>query len=254
MENIRIIPCLLLKNQGLYKTVRFKNSVYVGDPINAVRIFNEKEVDELIFLDISATPAKRGPNYDLISQIASECFMPFGYGGGITKLEEIETLFTIGVEKVIINSSAYSNIDLFKQASSKFGNQSIVASIDVKRNFWGSYEVFINNGTINIKEDPVTYAKKLENAGAGEIFINSIDNDGTYKGFDIEIIRKIANAVEVPVVACGGAGKLDDFRTAVIEGGASAVSAGSLFVFHGKHKAVLINYPNQSELKNLFSK
>jgi len=251
MLRTRIIPILLLKDAGLVKTIKFKNPKYIGDPINAVRIFNEKEVDELVFLDISATPNKRKLNFDLIKDIASEAFMPFGYGGGITELSDIEKLFKIGVEKVILNTIAYKNPNLIKEASKIFGNQSIVVSVDVKKTLFQGLKIFINSGTIKIPENIIDYIKKIEQLGVGEIIINSIDKDGTMMGYDLELIKLVANAVQIPVVAFGGAGSLHDFKKAK-EYNASALAAGSLFVFNGPHRAVLISYPDYSNLVKLF--
>lgn len=244
----RVIPCLLLKGLGLVKTIKFRDPTYVGDPINAVRIFNDKEVDELIFLDIDATVAGRAPNYDLIARIASECFMPLGYGGGIRSTDDIKRILGIGVEKVVLNSAAVHNPELVKAASDLFGSQSIVVSVDVKKTLLSGYGVYIHGGRVNAKLDPVRHAVKMAAMGAGEIFLNSIDRDGTMKGYDVGLIREVAGNVSVPVIACGGAGKVGDFADAVSKGGASAVSAGSIFVFHGKNRAVLINYPTQADL------
>ncbi len=248
MLRTRVIPVLLLKNDGLVKTTKFKKPKYIGDPINAVKIFNDKEADELIFLDISATLQNRGPNFDLIKDIANEAFMPFGYGGGITKIEEIEKLFNLGVEKVILNTSSYMNPKLITQAVKIFGSQSIVVSMDVKTNFFHKKKIYVNCGKKKIKIKPVDYAKKIEQFGAGEIIINSIDRDGTMIGYDIELIRSISEAVDIPVVASGGAGKIEDFARAV-KAGASAVAAGAMFVFNGVHRAVLISYPKYKELE-----
>jgi imidazole glycerol-phosphate synthase subunit HisF len=252
MLKTRVIPCLLLKGTGLVKTVKFKNPVYIGDPINAVKIFNDKEVDELVFLDISATPEKRGPNFKLLADIASEAFMPFGYGGGIKTLHEIEQLFKLGVEKVILNTIAYSTPLLVTEASNIFGSQSIVVAIDVKSNIWGVPEVWTSCGKYNTKETPVKYALRMQDMGAGEILLNSIDLDGTMKGYDLNMIKSVTASIEIPVVASGGAGKIHDLKAAVIEGGASAAAAGSMFVFQGIPRAVLITYPEYKELLNLF--
>ncbi len=249
----RIIPCLLLKNKGLVKTIKFRNPKYVGDPINAIKIFNEKEVDELIFLDTTATLENRPPPFKLVSQIATECFMPVCYGGGVRKLEDIGELFRLGVEKVAINTFAVADPTFIKRAAAEFGSQSIVASIDVKKNLFGKYRVFTNAGKKDTKRDPVSLAREVEQAGAGEIFINSIDRDGTMQGYDIDLIKQVSSAVSLPVIACGGAGKLGDFADAINKGGASAVSAGSFFVFQGPHRAVLITYPSAKELERSFS-
>jgi cyclase len=251
MLNVRVIPTLLLNGKGLVKGSQFKNHKYVGDPINAVKIFNDKEVDELVFLDITATREERSPNLELLKDIASQAFMPFGYGGGITEVKDIEPLFRIGVEKAIINTAAWFDISLIKQASSLAGSQGIIASIDVKKNVLGKHQVFVQSGTLNTRQDPVEYAKRIEDAGAGEIILTSIDREGAGQGYDLDLIHKVALAVSIPIVVSGGAGSLLDFKNAV-ESGASAVAAGDMFVFHGKHKAVLITYPKYNELESLF--
>lgn len=251
MQRIRIIPVLLLKGNGLYKTIKFRNPKYIGDPINAVKIFNEKEVDELCVLDILATSAKQEINYKIISEIASECFMPLTYGGGINSIEQIKKLFHIGVEKVMINTAAHYNTNLIPEASAYFGSQSIVGCIDVKKSFLGKYEVYIESGSENTGINPVDFAKKLQEMGVGEILVNSIDRDGTMKGYDLDLINKISTGLDIPVVACGGAGSMYDLSLAVKEGHANAVAAGSMFVYHGKHNAVLISYPSQGEIKKL---
>ena len=248
MQRVRVIPVLLLQKGGLVKSVKFKNHKYVGDPINAVKIFNEKEVDEIVVLDISATAEKRSPDIRRIREISSEAFMPLAYGGGIRTLEEIKQLITSGVEKVILNSSAVENIGLVSEAAKWVGSQSVVVSIDVKKNLWGKYKVHVLNGTKNTSLDPVEFAKQCADAGAGELIINSIDRDGTLEGYDTALIKSVAGSVNIPVVAMGGAGKVIDFAEA-IRAGASAVAAGSLFVFQMPHRAVLISYPSQSELK-----
>lgn len=252
MLTTRIIPCLLLRNQGLVKTVKFRDPKYVGDPINAVKIFNDKEVDELLFLDITATNERKRPSLKVIGEIASECFMPLAYGGGIRTLDDIREIFTVGVEKVCVNTHAVEDPLFISRAADIFGNQSIVVSIDVKKSLFGKYEVYTHSGSRNSKLDPVDHAVAMEQRGAGELFLNSIDRDGTQQGFDIELIRRVASAVHIPVIACGGAGTVEHLRQAVKDGGASAVSAGSMFVFHGRHRAVLISYPGQDELKTAF--
>jgi cyclase len=249
MLKTRVIPCLLLKNEGLVKTVRFKQPKYVGDPINAVKIFNEKEVDELVFLDITATIENRKPPIKLISEIATECFMPFCYGGGIRSLEDVAELIKLGVEKVAINTHAVENPSLISRVAERFGNQSVVVSIDVKKNLFGKYRVYTHGGRRASKHDPVEFAVRMQELGAGELFLNSIDRDGTMEGYDVDLIKRVSEAVSIPVIACGGAGSLDDFTEAVKRGGASAVSAGSLFVFQNKNRAVLITYPSTKELE-----
>lgn len=249
MKRVRVIPALLLQKGGLVKSVRFKDWKYVGDPINAVKIFNEKEVDELVLLDISATAEKRPPNIRQIREIAGEAFMPLGYGGGITTLDEIKMLISAGVEKVILNTSAFRNSGLVEQGANYVGSQSIVVSMDVKKNLWGKYKVYVQNATVNTGLDPVEYAVRMERAGAGEILLNAVDRDGTFSGYDTGLIGMVSSKVNIPVVAIGGAATVNDFARAV-SSGASAVSAGSMFVFQGPHRAVLISYPGQQELKD----
>ncbi len=250
----RVIPCLLLRNTGLVKTIKFKDPTYLGDPRNIVKIFNDKDADELVLLDITATNEKRGPKFDLIREIASECFMPMGYGGGISTVEQVKQLIGLGLEKVIINSSAVQNPKLIEQSAAIIGSQSVVVSIDVKKTgLFGRYEVFTHSGQKSAKLNPAEFAAAMERSGAGEILLNSIDQDGTMKGYDLELIKTVTQAVNIPVVACGGAGSVADFAQAVHAAGASAVSAGSLFVFQGKHRAVLISFPTGQELKKHFS-
>ena len=245
----RIIPTLLMRDGGLVKTVKFSKERYIGDPINALKIFNEKEVDELCLLDIGATLEGRPPAYDEISQIVSEAFMPIGYGGGIKTMNHIESLFKIGVEKVIMNTAAFENETLVKDASSVFGNQSIVVSIDIKKDLWGQYRVFTRSGKLKQDIDMITAVKKIQDLGAGEIILNNIDRDGTMQGYDLDPIEKVSKAIEVPLIAIGGAASIDDF-VAAIRHGASAVSAGSMFIYQGVHKAVLISYITSDTLEN----
>jgi cyclase len=244
----RIIPTLLLQDGGLVKTVKFKNPKYVGDPINAVKIFNEKEVDELILLDISATKEGKDPNYKEIEEIVSEAFMPIGYGGGIHHMSQIEKLFKIGVEKVILNTAAFTNEQLIREASSVYGSQSIVVSLDYKKDIWGEYKFYTRSGSEKVKGKCVDVIKSMEELGAGEIMLNSIDKDGTMTGYDLVLFEKLANQVSVPVIASGGAGNIKDFVNA-IRSGASAVAAGSMFVYQGIHRAVLISYIKSAELE-----
>ncbi|MCM0028615.1 MAG: AglZ/HisF2 family acetamidino modification protein [Polynucleobacter sp.] len=248
MNKTRVIPVLLLRGKGLVKTVKFKDPKYIGDPINSVRIFNEKEVDELVFLDITATPEGRGPDFELLADIAGEAFMPMAYGGGITTLEQVRRIFTLGFEKVIINTAAYASPQLIQEAVAVFGSQSIVGCVDVRRNFLGRYELSSHSAKTKQSFELKGYVQELERLGVGEIIINAIDRDGTLSGYDLKLIREVSSAVRVPVVACGGASSVNDFVAAVHEGGASAVAAGSLFVFVGPHRAVLINYPAREEL------
>ena len=248
----RIIPCLLMLNGGLVKTVKFKDPKYVGDPINAVHIFNDKEVDELAFLDIGATPAGKEPNFDLLADIASQAFMPFSYGGGITTVDQVKRLYALGVEKVILNTVTAGSPRLVEQAAALAGSSSVVVSIDVRKSWSGKYSVYVRGGRQDLKRDPVTHAREMERAGAGEILLTSIDRDGLMSGYDLDLIRQVTQAVSVPVVAAGGAGELRHFREAV-EQGAAAAAAGSMFVFIGKHRAVLITYPNYQQLEQLFA-
>ncbi|TMP36645.1 AglZ/HisF2 family acetamidino modification protein [Pseudoalteromonas rubra] len=251
MLNKRVIPTLLLDNTGLVKGRNFKKHKYVGDPVNAVKIFNDKEVDELAILDITATNENRRPNFDLIKNIASQAFMPFAYGGGLRELSDIEMLFKIGVEKAILNTAAVKDLSLVTAASEIVGQQSIVVSIDYKKTLFGGKKVFTHSGKNNSKLDPIEYALRVQDAGAGEIIVNSIDHEGTLKGYDYDLIHELATKLDIPVIASGGAGSLNDFKQAV-DLGASAVAAGDMFTFHGKHKAVLITYPKYAELENLF--
>jgi cyclase len=253
MKRIRVIPALLIRDGGLVKSIRFKDFTYIGDPINAVKIFNDKEVDELMVLDISASSARTAPDMARIRELTSEVFMPLGYGGGITTLDQVKELIQSGVEKVVLNSSAYSDPDLVTAGASYVGSQSIVVSMDVKKNFWGKYKVFVLNGKKNTGFDPATYARRAEQAGAGEILLNAIDRDGTFEGFDTTLIELVSAAVSIPVVAMGGAASISDFTEAV-QHGASAVAAGSMFVLQRPHRAVLISYPSQEDLAiNFFS-
>ncbi len=248
MRRLRVIPVLLLQKGGLVKSVRFKDHKYVGDPINAVKIFNEKEVDEIAILDISATADKRSPDIRQIKEIAGEAFMPLSYGGGITKLDEIKALISAGVEKIVLNTSAFTYPKLIEDGARYVGSQSIVVSIDVKKTLFGKYKCFVRNGSKDTGLDPVAFAKQMEQAGAGELILNSIERDGTFAGFDTELIRLVSAAVNIPIVALGGAGSVGDLAQAALHG-ASAVAAGSMFVFQRPHRAVLISYPSQAELR-----
>ena len=249
----RVMPCLLLRGRGLVKTIRFRDPKYLGDPRNTVKIFNEKEVDELVLLDITATPESKPPDFELVREIVSEAFMPVAYGGGIRTVEDARKMLGLGVEKIVVNSYAAENPEFIREAADVFGSQSVVVCIDVKKSLFGKYEVFVNGGRKGTKQDPVEYAKRMERFGAGELVVNSIDRDGTMSGYDLELVKSVTGAVRVPVIACGGAGKVDDFGEAVRRGGASAVAAGSMFVFQGKHRAVLISFPEQAELKRVFA-
>lgn len=245
----RIIPVLLLKGTGFVKTKNFKNEVYLGDCFNIARLFNEKEANELMILDITATPEKRPLNITMLQELASECFMPLTYGGGIRSVGEMRQIIKAGFEKVSINTEAAINPQLIRDASREFGEQSVIVSLDIRRKLFGGYEVYVNSGQKGIGMDPVTAAKRAVEYGAGEIMLSSIDRDGMMTGYDLEIIRKVADAVPVPLIACGGAGAMSHFSDAINKGGASAVAAGSFFVFNGKHRAVLITYPTLDDVR-----
>ncbi len=244
MYRNRVIPCLLIRGNGLVKTRKFKDAVYVGDPVNAARIFSEKEADEIVILDIDASREGREPNYELVAEIAGECFMPMAYGGGVRSLGQVRKLIRSGVEKVVINSAATESTRLITEASEVFGSQAVVAAVDVKRNLLGGLRVMARSASVETKLKLDIYVKQLVTAGAGEIFLNNIDRDGMMAGYDLDLIRSVTQQVNVPVVACGGAGSLNHIIEAVRDAGASAAAAGSMFVFHGKHRAVLISYPD----------
>jgi len=246
----RVMPCLLLKDKGLVKTKQFTNPVYVGDPINAVKIFNNFEAHELTFLDIDASKQKRTISVELVKKINEEAFMPFAVGGGINSVEKAKGLIHAGAEKIILNTSAFENPDLITDIADVIGSQSVVVSIDAKK-VGNNYKMFICGGTKETNTDAIEFAKLAEGKGAGEILINFIDRDGLRQGYDLELIRKISSSVKIPVIAIGGADNLGDFEKA-ISAGASAVSAGSMFVFVGKKNAVLINYPDKDELSDIF--
>jgi cyclase len=251
MLRTRVIPCLLLRKSALVKTIKFKDPSYVGDPINAIRIYNEKEVDELVFLDITATVDNRKPPFKIISEIASECFMPVAYGGGVRTLEDVKEIFSLGIEKVVVNSYAVENPSFVTAVAATFGSQAIVVSIDAKRGFWGGYKVHTHGGRKATSMDPVQFAVEMEKRGAGEIMLTSIDRDGTMSGYDVDLIKMVTDQVSIPVIAGGGAGSVKDFGIAAKQGGASAVAAGSMVVYHGRNRAVLIKFPTRSELQRV---
>jgi cyclase len=246
----RVIPALLLAQGRLVKTQKFKAPKYVGDPINAIRIFNDKEVDELMVLDISASRRGVGPDFSTIESLASECFMPLCYGGGISNVDQAARIFDLGVEKVSLQTAALKSLDVLTQIANRFGSQSVVASVDVARNWRKSPRLYgCSDGRLR-KESWLEYVKAAQQAGAGEVVINAVDRDGTMRGYDLELIEAAAKSVSVPVVALGGAGDMTHFKQA-IDVGAAAVAAGAYFVFHGPHRAVLITYPDYSELEAL---
>ncbi|MBS1635485.1 MAG: imidazole glycerol phosphate synthase subunit HisF [Bacteroidetes bacterium] len=245
----RFIPCLLLKNEGLVKTVNFRNPSYVGDPINTIRIFNEKEVDELILLDIEASPNNQEPNYKLLTEIANECFMPLAYGGGIRTFEQAQRIFSIGIEKVAINTAAHKNPDLISQIVTVYGSQAVVGAIDVKKNLFGKYGVVSNSGNSRSKHTPVEWLKILEDAGVGEVLLTNVNREGTWAGMDFDLIREISESSKVPVIAQGGAGSIDDLVNAIKIGRADAVAMGSMVVYQKKGFGVLVNFPDKTLLE-----
>ena len=248
MLNPRIIPCLLVKNKGLVKTVKFSEPKYVGDPLNAVKIFNEKVVDELIVLDIDATIKQREPNYKMIANLAMECRMPLCYGGGINNKDQALRIFELGVEKIAISSAALENPKIVSEIAGIVGNQSVIVVLDVKKKkFSKGYNLYTHNGKQKAGSNPVEIAKKVEALGCGEIVINSIDHDGMMAGYDNKIIDAIRDVVSIPITVLGGAGSIEDIGQMINQHGIIGVAAGSLFVFKGKYRAVLINYPNSNE-------
>ncbi len=251
----RVIPCLLLSNGVFVKTERFKNAVYIGDPVNTINLFNRFEVDEIVVLDISVTPKRQAIRWDILEALAAECWVPFAYGGGIQTLADIQRIIALGVEKVVLNSilNTPEGLDLIRAAANQFGSQAIVASLDVKKNWLGQPEVVTHHATRVWKGSPVEIAKRVESAGAGEIFLNSVDKDGTFLGYDMELICRVTDAVTIPVIACGGAGKRHHLVEPLLKGGASAVAAGSLFVYQGSAKGVLVNFPERDALEALLA-
>lgn len=243
----RIIPVLLMDDRDLIKTVNFKDRTYLGDPVNAVKIFNRKGIDELAILDIGATKNKRDPDFEILKDIATEAFMPLACGGGITTVDQVHELLAIGYEKVIINSALVNKPELISKSACMFGTQSVVVSIDAKM-VNGGYRCFISDGLEMVNKTPIQMAIEAEKLGAGEIIINSIDRDGMMNGYDIELVREIVDSVKIPVVALGGAGGIKDLKRVLIEGHAHAAAGGSMFVYYGKLKAVLITAPSEKEL------
>lgn len=250
MLSTRVIPILLLSGYDLIKTTQFKNPIYIGDPINAVRIFNDLEVDELFLIDIYATKNKY-INYDLLQAISNEAFIPLCYGGGIKNLDEMERLFKIGIEKISLNSASIINPKIISDAANIFGRQSIVVSIDIKKDIFGNYAIYTNNGKRKMSISPEKWIKEAENLGAGEIVINNIDQDGMMNGYDIQLLQKLSSCVYIPVVGCGGAGNLNHIKEAMQETNVSGLAAGSMFVFYNKLKGVLINYPGRDDLEGM---
>lgn len=247
----RIIPVLLLRNKGLVKSIKFKNHRYIGDPINAVKIFNDLKADELVFLDILASNENRTISLEFVKNVGEEANMPFAAGGGITTLEHIKTILAAGAEKVVINSKAVREPDFIRVAAETFGSSTIVVCIDVKKNIFGKEQTWILSRNKPRGIEPVAFSQIMEEYGAGEIIIQSIDRDGTMNGYDIPLIRKISEAVKIPVVALGGAGNIGHMRQAYIEGYANGLAAGSMFVYHGARNGILINYPEKAEIETI---
>ena len=248
----RIFPTLLINGIGLIKTIKFENPRYIGDPLNAAKIFTEKGVDELAVLDRMATSQGRVISHEIITRISEECSMPVSAGGGIKNLEQIRLLLKAGAEKIIINTYAIDHPDFVKEAVDYFGSSTIVISIDVKKIHGGGYHVFTHSGQQELNKNPEEIATLMEKNGAGEILINSIDCDGMMEGYDLNLIKRVADSISIPIIACGGAGKLEDLYLAIKEGHASAATAGSMFIFQGKKRAVLINFPSKKDLQTLF--
>jgi cyclase len=249
----RVIPALLLQNNRLVKTTYFKDPKYVGDPINSIRIFNEKEVDELMVLDITASKEKREPDYAMIEEIAGECFMPLAYGGGINTVNQAKQIFALGVEKICIQNAALENTQFIRALADCFGSQSIMVSLDIKRNWLGRAQAFAAAENKMVSENWLQLLSGFVKAGAGEVLLNAVDKDGSLTGPDLDLIRQASDKTNVPLIALGGVSSLADIKSAV-EAGASAVAAGAFFVYHGRHRAVLITYPKYQELEQLFAK
>jgi len=253
MKRARVIPVLLLKGKGLYKTEKFKNERYVGDPVNAVRIFNEKQCDELILLDINASKTRAPIDFKFIADITSECFMPLAYGGGIRELGEIDKLLKIGIEKVILNSVLLKNPLFLKEAVKKFGSSTIVASVDITITFLKQYQIY-SHANYEVKHKPLhSFIKQIEEDGAGELMINSVDRDGMMNGYDIQLAEKTSKGLTIPTIFCGGCKGLEDIKNLLINTEVSAAAGGSLFVFKGPHKGVLISYPSPEEIEAIYN-
>ncbi len=249
MLRTRVIPCLQLIGETLVKTTKFKEYEYIGDPANTVRIFNELEVDELCFLDIRATVERRPPPLRILKEIAEECFMPLSYGGAVRDLDTAKTILGIGYEKLVINTYAHDDPNFISRLAAHAGSQAVIGSLDVKRGLFGGYQVHSHDGTKKSSADPVAWARRLQDMGAGEILLTSMDRDGTWSGFDVDLTKKVADAVSIPVIANGGAGSIAHIAAAVKQGGASAVALGSMVVFQSKGMGVLVNFPDQKALR-----
>ncbi|WP_158368232.1 AglZ/HisF2 family acetamidino modification protein [Candidatus Williamhamiltonella defendens] len=243
MHHARVIPCLLIQGNGLVKTKKFKDPVYIGDPVNTVKIFSDKEADEIIVLDIDSSKNGSEINYQLIEEMAGEAFMPMAYGGGVRTLSQIKQLIRLGIEKIVINTAAVKSINIIREAADIFGSQAVVGAVDIKKNLFGCYKLCVKSASVDVKCSIDDHVDDLVAAGAGEIFINNVDRDGMMVGYDLKPILSITSKVNVPIVIGGGAGSVDDLSYAIREGKVTGVVAGSMFVFHGRHRAVLINYP-----------
>ena len=249
MLRTRVIPCLQLLDESLVKTVRFKKPGYIGDFVNTVRIFNELEVDELCFLSIRATQKGEQPNFEILSQIASECFMPLSYGGGIKDFDTAARIFKMGFEKIVLNSVVFEKPELVTQLANHFGSQSVIVSIDYKKDFFGRINMYSHGGTKKQKGDLVEFVKHIEFLGAGELLLTSIDEEGTWQGYDLSMLKEVSEAIDIPVIVNGGAGDLRHFEDAIANG-ASALGVGSMVVYQSKGMGVLVNFPDQKQLKN----
>lgn len=251
MKRARVIPVLLLQNNGLYKTVKFDNAKYIGDPINAVKLFNDKQCDELILLDILSSKQNKEINYKLIEEIASECFMPLAYGGAVSKIEHFEKLLKIGIEKIILNSVLLYDFSFLEKAVKYYGSSTIVASVDVKKNLFGKYNIYSHSGknipTVSLND----FLKKIEQSGAGELMINSVDMDGMMTGYDTKLAQNVSESLSIPTIICGGCSSFENIKNLFFTTNISAAAAGSFFVFHGPHKAVLINYPMPKQISEI---
>jgi len=250
MLKTRIIPTLLLKNRGFYKGVKFKNHQYVGDPINTIKIFNDKEVDEIVIFDIEASKKNKEIDFEYLKEVVSEAFMPLGYGGGIKSVEDARKLFSIGIEKVILNTNAILNFDLIKELVDIFGSQSVVFCLDVKKNIFGKRNIFIKSGTQKVKFSTIEIALKMQELGVGEIILNNIDRDGTFEGYDLDLIKEVSAKLDIPLIVSGGARNLNDFKLAK-EAGAHSCAAGSMFIYHMPHRAVVISYSKYEDIRKV---
>jgi cyclase len=249
----RVIPCLLMDRGAMVKTRRFGKRTYLGDPVNVVSLFNQFEVDEIVLLDIGASAQDRGPDFETIEQLAEECWVPLTYGGGIRSTLDIEKIIRTGVEKVAIGAACADDLSLMTEAAREFGNQCIVGSVDAKRKFFSGYDTAVCSARRSLGVAPAARARQLQDAGAGEILLQSVDRDGEMEGYDLELIRSVTSAVDLPVIACGGAGRREDIALPIRQAGASASAAGSLFVFSGAERGVLINFPERAALESLLA-